>query len=123
MARTHKAILTNLKRIVQLKRVEIPRLEKEVYLRGDRLGTGTYRAREIPGLKVVIAEPQTTGTSTSWKDVAWELAGRYGVPDSEVLALARNHTSFTTAKPGGHLRVGVHKERAKDINNVKGIVI
>ena len=123
MARTHKAIRTNLKRIVEIRKDIIPALTEEVYDRGERLGLGTFRLVEEPNHKVVIAEPRISGYTVAWKDVAFALASRYNIPPSEVMAVASGYRKQANRNGEGHLRVSLAKDPIKDRKNVKGIIV
>ena len=112
MARTNKVQRSYINRIIEVRRDIEPVLESEVYAIADKLGIGNFRTHERSGLMVAVSGPPAGGTTTQWKKVAEELAARHKIPMSEVMSIARRHSSW---RPPGceHFRVTVKRDTAK----------
>lgn len=93
MARTKTTTRSYLDRIIEIRRVIVPALSQEVADLSKKLGTGTWRSRNHPGLKVQVSSPRIQTGNTSWKDVCADLQVQYNIPDDVIKRLARKHKS------------------------------
>lgn len=115
MARTHKVQRGYIDRIIEVRRQILPALETEVHAIAGKLGIGTFRSQDYPGLMVAVAEPRSNGGSTDWKGVAMELARKHNIPVSEVMSTARYYTRPTSVRSRAYagLRTTVKMDKAK----------
>lgn len=113
MARTNKQTRAYIRRLVEIKG-EMAALNKERAEIGQKLGDGTHRSWDLPGLLVRVS-PGSCGFTTSWKAVCQSLCDRYGLSMTRV---SRGHAKRTHRSP----TVAVCKDPAKQCNLKKGAV-
>jgi len=78
---------------------------------GAKLGYGTWRSHELPGV-TVICGPGSGGWVTQWKAVAKILADKLGLSDTELTQHTFGHRRKNHASP----TVAVRKDKA-NLNN------
>lgn len=111
-----------LKRIVEIRKNEIPKLQAEVDGIINRIEPNTYRCALIPGYRITVSRPPVTGYNTNWKNVVEELQSRYNIPADEVRRLARVNRS-PHSNGTKKYRVTVAKDTAKDPAKCKGVFL
>lgn len=124
MATTHKSIRRKLNRIIEIKKLILPRLAEEIYDLASRLPydlCNTFRSRDFPGLKITISKPGPTGTKTDWKAVAHELQLRYQIPVAGFDRIVSYHTDRVAQSQ--EISIKVTKDKLKDVDNAKGYVV
>ena len=124
MSTTHKSIRRKLNRIIEIKKLILPRLAEELQDLGARLPydlCNTFRSRDFPGLKVVIVEPGSAGVRTDWQAVVHHLAHIYNIPHRGITSAVAAH-SYRVA-PSKEVSVQVKKDKLKDLDNAKGYVV
>lgn len=93
MARTHKTIRHYIGRIIEIRRQVTPALKREVSELAAKLGRGSHRSSEHPGIKVVCSLGGSTGGQvTDWKAVSYELATRFKIPIAALDRIKTRHT-------------------------------
>ena len=110
MARTKTQERVWIEEIIAIK-VEIDRLTMRKRSIAEKLGHGTWRSFDFPGIKVLIAQG-SNGWRTSWKAVATVLAKRLGLSESELKLACRGHQSRTYGKP----TCSVAKDKSNRLN-------
>lgn len=115
---SESTIRVYLKRIIDIKRTEIPALQAHAAKLINALSPGTYRSKAFPGIVVAIRRPGSTGGNTNWKSVVEDLADTYNIPADEIRRVARTHRTskgFATAN-----RLAIKANNAK---NPRGIIV
>ena len=110
MARTKTQERKWIEEIIACK-VEIDRLTMRKRALADKLGRGTWRVANFPGIKVLVGM-SSGGWRTSWKDVAAALAKRLGLSKSEFLMAQRGHRTITYGSP----TCSVAKDKSNRLN-------
>lgn len=112
MARTNKVLKSYVNRIIEVRRVIIPAAQKEALVLGDKLDAGTYRTSDFPGLKLQVSEEKVFNRVVAWKEVAWQLAAAYNIPEYMVLRFANENQK--AVHPSGHNKTSVAADKVKN---------
>lgn len=124
MAATNKSIRRKLNRIIEIKKMVIPRLLEEMYDLASRLPydlCSTFRSKDFPGLKITISKPGPHGTKTSWKTVVSDLQVRYGIPQQVIDQFVKSNTARVYQSQA--ISIQVQKDQLKDRGKAKGYVV
>jgi len=97
MARTKAQTRKYIDRIMAIK-VEVDVLATEKRAIAKKLGLGTWRSINFPGL-AVIAATGSGGWRVSWKEVALAFAKKLGMNDSQIREATHGHRTMTYAYP------------------------
>lgn len=97
MARTKAQSVAYLLEIAEIvEQIRVMNLRKHEL--GAKLGYGSFRTHELPGI-VVRVERGGDGWSISWKKVAWTLAKKLGLSESQFKAQGKHEQKRTHRNP------------------------
>jgi len=97
MARTNTQIRAYIAEIVSIK-TQVDDLTARKRIIAEKLGSGTWRSRLLPGIKIIIGTG-SGGWRVQWKVVAANLAERLGLSDRELREATYGHRKMTYAYP------------------------
>ncbi len=110
MARTKAQTRAYISEIVSIvEDIRVMNLRKRAVAK--KLGYGTWRCRELPGIAVVCSRG-SGGWVVQWKEVAKKFADRLGLNDAAVTAATHGHRKMHHRSPN----VAVRKDKANRDN-------
>lgn len=122
MAVTNKVLRGRVNEILDIRRVEIPKLQAELDRVARLLGAGTYRSLERPGFVVTIGNTSGGGDRVEWKQVAMDLARRLNMTESELTQMSKGYRTYVF--PGSNkLSVRITKDTCKNHSKAKGVIV
>jgi hypothetical protein len=110
MARTKTIERSYIEELIRIK-TEIDALNVRRRVLAKKLGRGTWRSWNFPGVKVLIGF-SSGGWKTSWKDICEEMARYYKTSDAKMKEFKRGHQTRTY----GHPTCSVSKDKANRLN-------
>lgn len=110
MARTKTVERAYIEEIISIK-TQIDALNKRKRVLADKLGRGTWRSWNFPGIKVLVGM-SSGGWRTSWKEVALAMKAYYKVSESKFTSFQSGHRTRTY----GHPTCSVSKDKANRLN-------